>query len=103
MNRARMTVFGALALGTMLLAVPAGAKTGAKNCRKLCKNEIHACVSDAKRTMNCTPLRGKDKRTCNKARATAIHACVFRKGPIMQACAASSSSTTCSPSGAFVD
>jgi len=99
MNRARMTVFGALAIGTMLLAGPAVAK----NCRKLCKNDVHACISDAKRTMNCTPLRGKDKRTCNKARATAIHACVSRKGPIMQACAASSSSTTCSPSGAFVD
>ena len=98
MTNARMTVFGALALGTMLLAGPAVAK----NCRKLCKNDVHTCVSDAK-AMNCKPLRGKEKRNCNKDRATAIHLCVSRKGPIMQACAGSSSSTTCSPSGAFVD
>ena len=98
MTNARMTVFGALAIGTMLMAGPAVAK----NCRKLCKNEVHECVIEAK-AMNCKPLRGKDKRTCNKARATAIHLCVSRTGSIMQACAGSSSSTTCSASGAFVD
>jgi hypothetical protein len=71
-------------LGAGLAASPAMAR---KKCKKLCRENIAAC-----REANCKPLpnhRRKCNRTC--------------KRDIIQICKSRPDTTTCSPSGAFLD
>ena len=79
-----LALFGVLVLGAGLVASPAVAK---KKCKKLCHDNIAAC-----RLAECKPLpnhRKKCNRTC--------------KSTIIQLCKSRPTTTTCSPSGAFLD
>ena len=80
-----LALFGVLVLGAGLVASPTlGAK---KKCKKLCRDNIAAC-----RLATCKPLT-KGKKKCNRT-------C---KSTIIQQCKSNPTSTTCSPSGAFLD
>jgi hypothetical protein len=87
-------------LGTLLAAGSASAR---KNCRRLCRESVAACVDGVRAGISCTGLRGAERRDCARTRRQALRACKSRKGPIRQACEASPSLATCSPSGAFLD
>jgi len=89
-----------LAVATCLLASPVLAK---KHCRRLCRDAINTCVSDAKTRAACSTLTGPAKRACRRTLHATIHECRARSGHITQACLASPSLSTCSPSGAFLD
>jgi len=71
-------------LGMGLAATPATAK---KKCKKLCRDDIAAC-----KAANCAPLT-KGRRKCNRT-------C---KRDAIELCRSRPDTTTCSPSGAFLD
>ena len=75
----------------------------AKRCRRLCRDEVVACIADSRATHVCTELAGTERRDCRRALHTAIRTCRSFRGPILAACKTSTSVDTCSPSGAFVE
>ena len=97
----RTNIIG-LALVVLMLAAATGAVV-AKRCRLLCRDQVRACVTDARARIVCTDLRGHDRRDCHRALHVAIRTCKSNRGPILAACVTSTSMDTCSPSGAFID
>ena len=97
----RMNVIG-LALTLLVLGSATGA-VAAKRCRLLCRDQVRACVADARARIVCTTLHGHDRRDCQRELHAAIRTCKSNRGPILAACKTSSSVETCSPSGAFVE
>ena len=89
----------------LALAILAGAThvEAAKRCRLLCRDQVRACVADARARIACTGLRGGDRRDCRRELNHAVRTCKSMRGPILSACTASTSVETCSPSGAFVE
>ena len=84
MVRKLLAMMGVAVLAAGLVTSPALAK---KKCRKLCKDTIAACKEAA-----CKPLPNH-RRQCNRAcKQAAIMLCKSRLD-----------TTTCSPSGAFLD
>jgi hypothetical protein len=79
-----LAVVGVMVLGAGLMASPAVAK---KKCKKLCKDNIATCKAE-----NCASLP-KGKRKCNRT-------C---KHDEIALCKSRPDTTTCSPSGAFLD
>ena len=91
-----------LALAMLVLTGVATADA-AKRCRRLCRDQVSACVADARARIMCTDLRGHDRRDCQRTLHAAIRTCKSMRGPILSACKVSPSIDTCSPSGAFLD
>jgi hypothetical protein len=91
-----------LAMAMLVLAGVHGAEA-AKRCRRLCRDQVQACVAATRARIACTGRRGPDRRACNRDLHTALRACRSMRGPILSACKASASVDTCSPSGAFLD
>ena len=75
----------------------------AKRCRKLCRDQVTACITDAKARIVCAGLKGHDRRDCMRTLHAAVRECKSMRGPILSSCKASTSTDTCSPSGAFVE
>jgi hypothetical protein len=75
----------------------------AKRCRKLCRDQVTACITAAKSQYVCTGLKGPERRDCNRTLHAAIRECKSTRGPILSLCKASTSTDSCSPSGAFVE
>ena len=91
-----------LAMGMLLLAGGTGAEA-AKRCRLLCRDQVRACVADARARIVCAPLHGHDRRDCQRTLHADIRTCKSFRGPILSACKESTMPDACSPSGAFVD
>jgi hypothetical protein len=91
-----------LAMATIMLAGVTGADA-AKRCRRLCRDQVRACVDEARARIVCTALHGGDRRDCQRALHTALRTCKSMRGPVLSACKAATTSTACSPSGAFLD
>ena len=91
-----------LAMAMLMLAGVHGAEA-AKRCRLLCRDQVRACVADARARTVCTALRGHDRRECQRSLHGEIRACKSNRGPILSACKTSVAADTCSPSGAFVE
>jgi hypothetical protein len=89
-----------LAVAAYLMASPALAK---KSCPRLCRDAIRTCAGQAKAQAACPTLAGAAKRDCRRTLRATVHECRAKSGHIRQACAASPSVSTCSPSGAFLD
>jgi len=87
-------------LGLGVFAGPALAKK--RNCNRLCKTEVKDCKTNLATLYNCTALSGKDRRTCKHNLKVAGKGCKTAITGPTSACA-SSTATTCSPSGAFLD
>jgi hypothetical protein len=87
----------------MLVMGGATAAQAAKRCRRLCRDEVTACVTAAKSRNVCTGLKGHDRRDCMRSLHAAVRECKSMSGAILSACKASTSTDTCSPSGAFVE
>jgi hypothetical protein len=87
----------------VLFTTGIGAAHAAKRCRLLCRDQVRACVTDARTNLVCTALRGPDRRDCQRQLHTALRTCKSMRGPILTACKTSTSTDTCSPSGAFVE
>jgi len=99
-----ITTMAALALGLGLTAGATTALGARKNCRRLCRDEIRACLTTAHAAHDCAGLRGGDRHDCKVALRAAVRDCRANKGSIIQRCKASAETATCgSPSGAFVD
>ena len=84
MARKLFALMAVIMLAAGLFTSPALAK---KKCQKLCKDTIAAC-----KEANCKPLpnhRRKCNRTCKRA--------------TIELCKSRPETTTCSPSGAFLD
>ena len=96
------TEFVGLAMAMVMLAGVQGA-AAAKRCRLLCRDQVRACVADARARTVCTDLRGHDRRDCQRALHAAIRTCKSNRGPILSVCQTAVNTDTCSPSGAFVD
>jgi hypothetical protein len=92
----------ALAMSILVLSGATGA-SAAKRCRLLCREQVHACVDDARTQIVCTDRHGHDRRDCQRALHAAIRTCKSTRGPILAGCKTSTTADTCSPSGAFVD
>jgi hypothetical protein len=75
----------------------------AKRCRKLCRDQVTACVTAAKSQYVCTGLKGIERRDCKRTLHAAIRECKSVRGSILSLCKASTSTDSCSPSGAFVE
>jgi hypothetical protein len=97
----RIEIVG-LALALLLLAGTDGAEA-AKRCRLLCRDQVRACVADARSRNVCTDLRGTERRVCRRTLRGEIRTCKSLHGPILAACKTSDRADTCSPSGAFLD
>jgi len=97
----RTTTLG-LALAMLVLTGVAGAEA-AKRCRRLCREQVAACVADARTRVVCTELRGRERRDCQRALHVEIRSCKSMRGTILSTCKTSPSTDTCSPSGAFLD
>jgi hypothetical protein len=97
----RMTTLS-LALAMLMLASITTAEA-AKRCRRLCRDQVRACVTDAKARIVCAGLKGHDRRDCMRTLHTAVRDCKSMQGPILSLCKASTSADSCSPSGAFVE
>ena len=80
-----------------------GVADAAKRCRLLCRDQVRACVGDARATIDCSALHGHDRRDCQRQLHAALRTCKSMRGPILAACKASTSIETCSPSGAFLE
>lgn len=91
-----------VALAMFVLAGFAGAEA-AKRCRLRCRDQVRACVADARARIACTDLHGHDRRDCQRELHAAVRTCKSMRGPILAACRVSTSIETCSPSGAFLD
>jgi hypothetical protein len=96
-------IVGALMTFALATLATVGTAAAAKPCRRLCRDAIRSCVTDARSATSCTGLRGAEKRDCRRALASEVHACKGRDGFIYSACRERPTLTTCSPSGAFVD
>ena len=96
------TMLTAAALAAITLVVPAPALAH-KNCRRLCRDAVRQCVTQAKQAESCGALHGSARQHCAHARRALLAACRSPKGHILQACAATPDASTCSPSGAFAD
>jgi hypothetical protein len=92
----------ALALAMLVLSGATGA-SAAKRCRLLCKEQVRACVADARARIVCTERHGHDRRDCQRELHVTIRACKSIRGPILSGCKTATSTDTCSPSGAFID
>jgi hypothetical protein len=79
------------------------AAEAAKRCRKLCRDQVAACVAAAKTQYVCTGLKGTERRDCKRTLHAAIRECKSMRGAILSACKASTSTDSCSPSGAFLE
>ena len=87
----------------MLVIGSITAAEAAKRCRKLCRDQVTACVTAAKTQYVCTGLKGPERRDCKRTLHAAIRECKSMSGPILSLCKASTSPDSCSPSGAFVE
>lgn len=87
----------------MLMLAGVGGAEAAKRCRLLCREQVRACVADARATIVCSALHGHERRDCQRGLHLAIRTCKSMRGSILSTCKASTSLETCSPSGAFVD
>jgi hypothetical protein len=87
----------------MLVLTGVGSAEAAKRCRRLCRDQVQACVADARARIVCADRRGHERRDCQRELHAAIRTCKSMRGPILAACKTSPSVDTCSPSGAFVD
>lgn len=87
----------------MLVMGSITAAHAAKRCRKLCHDQVVSCVADAKARIACAGTKGHDRRDCMKTLHAAVRECKSMRGAILSACKASTSTDTCSPSGAFVE
>ena len=96
------TITLSLALAMLMLGGITVAEA-AKRCRKLCRDQVTACVTAAKTQYVCTGLKGPERRDCKRALHAAIRECKSMRGPILSSCKASTSPDTCSPSGSFVE
>jgi len=91
-------------LGTMFaLALFAGPAAAKKNCHKLCKDIHTACIANAKLFYPCKTVDKSQKKTCKQGFKDARKTCSTDFRTTLANCKASSSTTTCSPSGAFID
>lgn len=101
-SRKMLAVFGVAALAAVLAVAPASAK---KKCGSLCKSNLQDCVAAAKAANPCTGLTGAEKKTCKGALKTALKACKTQHKTDISECKAADegTSTTCSPSGAFLN
>ena len=97
----RTTILG-LALAMTLLGGVTMADA-AKRCRRLCRDQVRACVDSARARIVCSELRGGERRECQRSLHAEIRTCKSMRGPILSTCKASTSTDTCSPSGAFID
>ena len=97
----RMEIIG-LALA-LLCTTGIGAAHAAKRCRLLCRDQVRACMTAARTSIVCTGFHGHDRRDCQRELHTALRTCKSMRGPILSACKASTSTETCSPSGAFLE
>ena len=95
-----MTLSLALA---MLVMGGITAAEASKRCRKLCRDQVMACITDAKARIVCAGTKGHDRRDCMRTLHTAVRECKSMQGPILSLCKASTSTDSCSPSGAFVE
>jgi len=91
-----------LALAMLMLAGITTAEA-AKRCRRLCRDQVMACITDAKARIVCAGTKGHDRRDCMRTLHTAVRECKSMQGPILSLCKASTSTDSCSPSGAFVE
>jgi hypothetical protein len=91
-----------LALAVLVIGGITAAEA-AKRCRLLCRDQVRACVADAKATIVCTGTKGHDRRDCMRTLHAAVRECKSMRGPILSVCKASTSTDSCSPSGAFVE
>ena len=91
-----------LVLATLVLT-GVGSAEAAKRCRRLCRDQVQACVADARARIVCADRRGHERRDCQRDLHAAIRTCKSMRGPILAACKTSPTVDTCSPSGAFVD
>ncbi len=91
-----------LALAFLVIASATSA-VAAKRCRLLCRDQVRACVADARARIVCTELHGHDRRDCQRSLHAAVRTCKAIRGPILAACKTSTSTDTCSPSGAFLE
>ena len=91
-----------LALAMLVLGGAAGA-AAAKRCRLLCRDQVRACVAEARTRIVCADRRGHERRDCQRELHLAIRTCKSMRGPILAACKASTNLDACSPSGAFID
>ena len=91
-----------LALAMLMLASITTAEA-AKRCRRLCRDQVRACVTDAKARIVCAGTKGHDRRDCMRTLHAAVRECKSMSGPILSLCKASTSTDACSPSGAFVE
>ena len=91
-----------LALGMLVLTGVSGADA-ARRCRLLCRDQVRACVAEARARIVCTDRHGHERRDCQRDLHTALRTCKSVRGPILAACKTSASVDTCSPSGAFLD
>jgi hypothetical protein len=94
---------GILGLAIAMVMLTGVYEAQAKRCRRVCRDQVVACVADARARIVCTELVGTERRDCRRALHTAIRTCRSARGPILAACKASASVDTCSPSGAFLD
>jgi hypothetical protein len=97
----RIEIVG-LAMALLLLA-GANLAEAAKRCRRLCRDQVRACVAEARTRGVCTDLRGSERRDCRRTLRAEVRTCKSMRGPILSGCKVSESVDTCSPSGAFVD
>ena len=97
----RMTTLS-LALAMLVIGSITAAEA-AKSCRRLCRDQVFACVADAKARIVCAGTKGHDRRDCMRTLHAAVRECKSMRGPILAACKVSTSTVACSPSGAFVE
>ena len=87
----------------MLVMGSITAAEAAKSCRRLCRDQVTACVAGAKARIVCAGTKGHDRRDCMRTLHAAVRECKSMRGPILAACKVSTSTDACSPSGAFVE
>src|SRR5690349_7481227 len=92
-------VVGMMVLGLHLLAGDAAAK----KCGKLCGDIHKTCIADAHTFYPCKTVDKSEKKACRQGFKAAKKTCRDDYKTTLANCKASASTTTCSPSGAFVD
>ena len=91
-----------LVIAALVSGMPAGA-SAAKRCRLLCREQVRACVAEARAQIVCAGRTGHDRRDCQRELHAAMRTCKSMRGPILAGCKEATSAETCSPSGAFLD
>src|SRR5678816_2237906 len=71
-----------LALAMLMLAGITTAEA-AKRCRRLCRDQVRACVTDAKARIVCAGTKGHDRRDCMRTLHAAVRECKSMSGPIL--------------------